>query len=305
MPQIHLAVAENAFQELFNRVRDQFTWSVADENSFGPFIANYALGIHLEGGTIDLIDNPGPDRVVISELDVVVDELLLQIGFDIPEFCTPPICLFWIPFIGCVGIPSFCLFEDTPDFGIDLDLGGLIEIEFSGAFGVTTTYFNDPANAGMIAHEAYENDVPNRWQFFLQNIQWTDTDFDIADTVGNIIEQAILSAITTALPAIPGIVMDVIEFLVGGLIQLITAILDLPDDLQEWLADLLQTNLLILNQIVTAVANYLAAQNPIFEFPDPYPIATNGSLVPVLLPIQQVQTDITNIEFVIAADIGA
>ncbi len=303
MQHIRIAVSEEAFSALFNRIRDEFSWDNSNSVDLGPFTAGYGVGVRLEGGSINLQNSP--DRVVLSELDVVIDPLSLQIGIDLPTICTPSICLFWLPIVGCVlEIPSYCLFEDDIDFGIDLDLGNIIEAEISGAFNVVTNYFNNPANAGQSDHQAYFSDNANRWQFLLDPI-WLDLDIiDIADVIGNILDAAIDEAIDNFLSGAPGFVADLIEWLLGGIVDLIVGALDIFDDIDEWLSDLLGTSLGLFDTILTVVAQALAADNPIYEFPEPYPILTSGSLIPVLLPVANVDVDITDDEFLVLADVG-
>ncbi|MBX2872586.1 MAG: hypothetical protein KTR30_10815 [Saprospiraceae bacterium] len=303
MQHIRIAASEEAFKELFNRIRDDFSWSNSNSVDLGPFTAGYGVGVKLEGGSINLQNTP--DRVVLNELDVVIDPLFLQIGIDLPTICTPSICLFWLPIVGCVlEIPSYCLFEDDIDFGLDLDLGNIIEAEISGAFNVVTNYYNNPAKAGQSDHQAYFSDSANRWQFLLDPI-WLDLDIiDIADVVGNILDAAIDAAIDNFLGGAPGFVVDLIEWLFGGIVDLIVGALDIFDDIDEWLSDLLGVSLGLFDTILTVIAEFLAADNPIYEFQDPYPMLSSGSLIPVLLPIENVDVDITNDEFLVLADIG-
>lgn len=304
MAHANLAVSETAFNEIFDVFRDNFAISTSDSGSWGPFTASYSAGVRLEGGDIDLKNNP--DEVLIDELDIVYDPLSLNLGINFDPICTPSFCILWVPFAGCViRVPSFCLFEADPDISIPIDLGGLIQSEISGAFNVDTRYFNDPANAGMSAHAAKNAGFPNKWQFYLEPI-WLDLDIiDIADTVGNILDAAIDWAIDTFLGPLPGVIKDVFSFVLGGLVDAIRAILDIGDDIDEWLSDLFGVSFGLFDFVLAEVAKYFANLYPIFEFEDPYPImeASDG-LIPVLMPVQNIETDITDSEFVISADVG-
>jgi len=304
MAHVNLAVNEAAFKEVFDVLRDNLALSTSDSGSWGPFSASYSAGFRLEGGDIDLKNNP--DEVHIDELDIVYDPLSLTLGIDIPELCTPSFCLIWIPFAGCVlRVPSYCIFSADPDISIPIDLGGIIQSEISGAFNVDTRYFNDPANAGMSEHLAQANGVPDKWQFYLEPI-WLDLDLiDIADTVGNILDAAIDWAIDTLLGPLPGVIKDIFSWFLGGIVDVIRGILDIGDDIDEWLSDLFGVSFGLFDFVLTEVAKYFANKYPFFEFENPYPIMeATSDLIPVLMPVANIQTDITDTEFVISADIG-
>jgi hypothetical protein len=100
MPHVNLAASEAAFKDLFATFRDSIAFSTSDSGDFGPFSASYSAGVRLEGGDVDLRD--APDRVLIDELDVVIDPLTLSLGIDIPEVCIGGFCILWLPFAGCV-----------------------------------------------------------------------------------------------------------------------------------------------------------------------------------------------------------
>lgn len=304
MAHVNLAVSETAFKEVFKVLRDNLTMSTSDSGSWGPFSASYSTGFRLEGGNIDLKNNP--DEVHIDELDIVYDPLSLNLGIDIPEICTPSFCILWLPFVGCVlEIPSICLFSADPDITIPIDLSGLIQSEISGAFNVKTKYFDDPANAALSVHEAHLSNVPDKWLFYLDPI-WLDIDLiDFSDTIGNILDAAIDWVIDTLLAPIPGVIKDVLSWFLGGLVDIIRGILDIGDDIDEWLSDLFGVSFGLFDFVLTAIADYFANKYPIFEFENPYPIMeASGSLIPVLMPIENISTDITDNEFVISADIG-
>ena len=304
MSHTNLAVSEKAFKKVFNVLRDNLAMSTSDSGSWGPFSASYDAGFRLEGGDIDLKNNP--DEVHIDELDIVYDPLSLTLGIDIPEFPIPSVCLLRLPFVGCViRIPSITLFSADPDITIPLDLSGLIQSEISGAFNIVTKYFDDPANAALSVHEAHLSNIPDKWQFYLDPI-WMDIDLiNFGDTVGNILDAAIDNAINTLLAPLPGIIKDVFSWFLGGLVDVIRDILDIGDDIDEWLSDLFGVSFGLFDFVLTAIADYFASKYPIFEFENPFPIMeSSGGLIPVLLDIQNISTDITDDEFVISADIG-
>ena len=303
MPHINLAASESAFRELFNRLRDSLSIVKSDSGSFGPFTASYSAGIRLEGGTVDLRDSP--DEVRINELDVVIDPLTLNLGIDIPEICVGGWCIIPTPFGCALRLPRYCLFSNDPDINLSLNLGGLITSEISGAFDLKEVYFTNPAHAGLSNHQAYYANKQHEWQFYLDPI-WIDFDLiDISDTVGNILDAAIDAAINGLLGWLPGWVKDILSWLLGGIVDIVRALLDIFDDIDEWLSDLFGVSFGLFDFIATWVADELAKKNPVFAFEDPYPmLPPDGSLIPVLVPIRQVDVNIESTEVIISADIG-
>ena len=153
--------------------------------------------------------------------------------------------------------------------------------------------------------DAEDAGIPNQWQIFL--VPGTvDVDvFDIADIVGDLLEQAVSAAIDSILPG-PDWMKDIILDLLGPIIDLIRDILDLPDDIAEWFSDLLGVNLGLLNSLVGFIASAVANDHPI-PFEDPLPImdATPGGLIPVKIPIRNLTVSVTDDEMILGADVGA
>lgn len=305
MSQVTLAASEKSFEALFEFLRDNFHETASDSADFGPFTASYEVGVRLADGTVDLQSN---NTILLSELDVVYDPLILRLGIDIPEVCVGGFCIIPNPFGGCIlRAPKICVFSASPDIQLELNLSGLIQSEISGTFSIDTRYFFDPARLpGMTDHDAEDAGVPNKWQFFL-NPGWLDIDLiDIADTVGNILDTAIDNAVDGLLGWLPGWARDLIKAILGSLVDLIRAILDIADDIQEWLSNLLGVSLGLFNLVVTLVADFFAQKFPIFEFEDPFPVLdAEGGLIAVKVPIRDVDVSVTNDEMIITANVGA
>ena len=131
----------------------------------------------------------------------------------------------------------------------------------------------------MTPVQAQNAGIPNEWRVFLDP-ETVDVDvFDIADIVGDLLEDAVTDAINALLPG-PQWAKDLVLAILGPIIDLIRAILDLPDDIEEWFSDLLNVSFGLLDVIITAVADYFAAANALFSFEDPYPILTDGPYSP-------------------------
>jgi hypothetical protein len=95
-------------------------------------------------------------------------------------------------------------------------------------------------------------------------------------------------------------------------IDLIRAILDIPDDIQEWISDLLNVSFGVLDFVATALADFFAARFPIVEIEDPYPMLEKApnpntpapDLVPVKIPILDLRVFNDAQEMVIEANVG-
>lgn len=305
MSHLTVAVSETTFGDLFDTVRDGLARSTSGSADLGPFSVAWNAGFRLEGGSVDL---QADDSVRIDELDVVYDPLDLTLGVDLPEVCVGGFCIIPNPFGGClVRAPRICVFSADPDITLPLDLGGLIVSEISGAFRVRTRYAVDPGRTpGMTDLDAEDLGIPNAWQVLLDPI-WLDVDLiDVADTVGNVLDAAIETAVDGLLGFLPGWARDVIKAILGPIVDLVRAILDIGDDIDEWLSNLLGVSIGLFDFVLTAVADHFADRTPVFEFEDPYPILDyDGPLIPVKVPMRSVSVRVNDVEMIVEADVGA
>lgn len=313
MAHLTLAASEGTFQALFEGIRNNFRFTRSDSADFGPFTASYSLDAHLEGGSVDLrADN----TVQIKELDIKWDTLDFSLGLDIPERCIGGFCIIPTPWGCALRAPRICVFSEDPDISITLPLGNLITSEISVTGSLATRYATNPARpAGLNDWDAQDANpsLANHWQLFVDP-QTVDLDvFDIADIVGDLLENALNAAIDNLLSFLPGWARDLIRAIFGPLIDLIRSILDLGDDIQEWISDLLNVSFGILDFILQLVADYFASQYPVHQIEDPYPImeaAANpnpGSpalIVPVKIPIRDLRVFNDDQEMVLEANIG-
>jgi hypothetical protein len=312
MPHLRVAASEAAFKKLFDKVVEKFVLEKADSKDLGPFTAGYDIKIHLENGSVDL----RPDGTVhVKELDIKWDRLNLSLGIDIPEKCILGGCLIPTPFGCLLEIPPICLFSADPDIQIVLPLSnGLITSEISITGRLLTRYHVNPDRpASMDQWDAQLPDPPlnNTWQLFLEP-QFVDVDLvDVADTVGDLLDEAIETAIAAL--GIP----DVIADLLGSIVDLVRVILDIGDDIQEWLEDLLGVSLGLENIIGQALIEHFVTDEPLFELEDPYPIlgeAPNPNdkqgqpplpkLVPVKLPIRDLTVSNNDVELILEGNVG-
>ncbi|MEQ1518478.1 MAG: hypothetical protein ABL931_18515 [Usitatibacteraceae bacterium] len=313
MAHLNIAASEKTFATLFNALRDNFRLAKSDSGDFGPFAASYALKAHLEGGTVDLrADN----TVQIKELDVKWDQLDLTLGFDIPEICVGGFCIIPTPFGCALRAPNFCIFSDDPDVSVTLPLSGLLTSELSVTGSLLTKYRLDPMRPpGMNDWDAQDAtpSLANHWQLFVDP-QTVDVDiFDIADIVGDLLENAVNTVVDGLLGFLPEWARSIIHAILGPIIDLVRAILDIPDDIQEWISDLLNVSFGILDFVLQVVADYFANKNPLHEIEDPYPIleaAVNPNpggtipLVPVKIPVRNLRVFNNDVEMILEANVG-
>lgn len=303
MSDMTVAASEPTFAKLFNAVRDGFSYASSGSDSAGPFSVGYSLAMHLEGGTVDL---RGDNTVRVGELDIKWDSLAVWLGIDIPSICVGGWCIIPTPFGCALRLPAKCFFTDNPDIKLPLDVSGLLTSEISLIASLRTAYRVDPNRLSWMDYlDAQDAGVPNKWQVFLDP-ESVDIDvFDVADIVGDLLEDAIDAAVDGLLGGLPGWARSLIKAILGPVVDLVRAILDLPDDIGEWLEDLLGTSLGLLDTIATAILDYFAAENELLEFEDPYPVLeAAGSLIPVKVPMEDFTVRVTDDEMVVEANIG-
>jgi len=312
MPHLRVAASEAAFKKLFDKVVEKFVLEKADHKDLGPFTVGYDVKIHLEGGKVDL---RADGTVQVKELDIKWDRLNLSFGINIPEFCIPGFCLIPNPFGGCIlEIPPLCAFSADPDIQIVLPLGGLITSEISITGRLRTRYHvNTDRPADMDQWDAQIQDPPlnDTWQLFLDP-QFVDIDLvDVADSVGDLLDQAIEDAVAAL--GIPGPIAAIL----GSIVDIVRAILDIPDDIQEWLSDLLGVSLGLENIIGQALIEHFVTDEPLFELEDPYPVLDKApnpnnkqgqpplpDLVPVKLPIRDLTVSNNDVELILEGSVG-
>ncbi len=304
MSHLTVAASEDAFRLLFGFLRDNFTFSSSDSADFGPFTASYAVALHLKGGTIDLRDD---NTVQVRELDIKWDTLQLCLGVDIPEICVGGFCIIPTPFGCALRAPRICVFSADPDINFCLDLSGVITSEISITASPIIKYRVDPARTpGMADLDAEDANIPNKWQVFIDPVTLDIDVFDVADMVGDLLENAVNAAINGLLGFLPQWAKDLILAILGPIIDLIRAILDLPDDIGEWIADLLGVSFGLFNLLLTFVADYFANKTPLHELEDPYPILpASGGLIPVKIPIRDLAVRVNTKEMILEGNVGA
>lgn len=301
MSHLTVAASDDAFEQMFKLVRDSFTYANSDSVNFGPFSASYSVKLHLEKGSIHLNDD---GTIEIDALDVVWDTLTLEVCFDFPGFTIPGFCIIPDPWNGClVGIP------DIPIGGpicVPLDLSGLVSEISKVRAHLKAKYFIDPGRLpGWTDLQAEFAGKPNKWQIFIDPDFVSVDPIDVPASIGNLFENLIEKAIKDLLPGwLPGWVKDLLMALLQPVVDIVKAVLDVFDSVEDFLQDLIGEKLDLLGQIETAVADYFANKYPIWEFEDPYPILTDGPLIPVKIPLRNLKADVNSKEMIVTGDIG-
>lgn len=308
-----VAVSESTFQRAIDLLVANFSFAKAGSEDFGTFSAGYDIQAHLEGGTIDLrADN----TVQLRELDIKWDRLEVSLGLDIPEICVGGGCIPMPWPIPDICLPRVCVFDDDPDIAITLDFAPFVAQEISLTGSIDVRYW-DPSTVppGFDLCETLRDfltdaDIikpfPNhtQWHLFLDP-ESIDIDlFDFPDIIGDLFENALTDAIEALIPG--GWVRDLILANIGGIADLIRFLLDIPDEIEEWLSDLFNISFGLLDFIGTLILDFFGHCVPIYRIDDPYEImpASNG-LIPVTIPIRNLTAFVNDVELVVQTDVGA
>ena len=280
------AVSEKVFQRIFGVIRDtgKFKINLAPQTLTILGVTGSAsakIEFHLANGSVSF----QPDGTIkIDELDIKWDKLDVKLGLNIPKFCIEvPVPVLYPPFYEMVTLG--CLFEDNPDISFTLHLPTGFTTEISANAGIKTYY-------GL--------GTPNEWLVYITPSR-VDLDFiDIADTVGDFLDTALNAAINAlGLPSWADPFVD-------SLVDLVRGFLDIPDDLGEWLQNLIFDTLGIESTIESYIAIWLADSMPIFSLEDPKQVMeAKGNLIPVKLPIEYLGATIDDNELTLILDVGA
>ena len=325
MAHLTVAASESAFKRSVEVLRDSIVWEKQDSADFGPFTAGYHVKGHLEGGDVDLrADN----TIEIKELDVRWDKLEFSLGLDIPEICVGGGCINLPWPLPDICLPRICVFSADPDVAIAVDLAPFVaqEVSFTGSLDIRYYDASLPPPPGFdpcaLLRDALINAdvIPplpdhNQWHLFIDP-QTVDIDlFDFADIVGDLIEDALVAAVTAIIPG--GWVRDLIIAIIGGIADLIRFLLDIPDEIDEWLSDLFNVSFGLFDFLVQIVLDFFGNCVPIYRIDDPFELlpaqVTNDvflsgasvTLVPVTLPIRNLSATVNDVEMVVVADVGA
>ncbi len=303
MSDITLAASADAFEQIFNDVQKNFTFSKSDSGSFGPFSASYAIALHLQDGTLTLNND---NTIEVADLQIVFDTLDVEVCFNLPGWCVGGFCIVPDPWNGClVNFPGFCIGGPICP---SLDLSGLVSEITEFKAGLDVNYYIDPARLPSWSDlDAEMHGHPNKWQIFIDPTVVDINPIDVPATVANLLEKAVKDAIEDLIPGwVPDWAIDILWAIIGPIVEFIVEELGILGSIADWLESLLDDDFNLLSVIETAIADYFASQYPIYQFEDPYPVLpASGSLIPVKVPIRNLTATIDSQEMVVLANVGA
>ncbi|WPP52763.1 hypothetical protein [Catalinimonas niigatensis] len=282
----HLTVAlsEDTFARIFRTIQSNTTFHITGERTIangglGKVIADVDIKFRLNNGSISFANN---NIINIDELDIQWDKLSVRFRFDIREICTPKVC---VPFTD-ICTPQWCIFEGDSDFDIPLNIPAIFTSEVSITASPKVYYGTAPLTQWLV----YLDPGP------------VDVDLiDVSDTVGDLLDNAIETVVDAlGLP-------DIVEDILGVFSDVIRTLLDVGDDVGEWISDLIFNTLGISVGISELIAGNLADKSPLLKLPDPLiimPTETGPPLLPAVgIPIEFLGAEVNTDELILTVDI--
>lgn len=325
MAHLTVAVSEAALRTSVGLLVGAVKWEKQGFKDMGAFSAGYHVKGHLEGGAVDL---RADGSISVKELDVKWDKLEVTLGLDIPEICVGGGCINLPWPLPDICLPRVCVFSRDPDISISPDFAAFVAQEISFTGRVLVRYFDassppppgfDPCGflRNVLSGTGVIPPLPtsNQWHVHVDP-QSIDIDlFDFADVVGDLVEDALTAAVEALIPG--GWVRDLILAIVGGIGDLIRFILDIPDEIDEWLSDLFNVSFGLLDFLAQIVLELFGRCVPIYRIDDPFEllpaklshdVLLSGApvmLVPVKVPVKDLAVTVDDVELVLQAEVGA
>ncbi|WP_153800501.1 hypothetical protein [Foetidibacter luteolus] len=279
MSDVTFSVNESTFKAVFNKA---YPGKKLNFNESGSKVLVW-LGvegeIHIEGaGGIEFEDG---NTFLLKELEIGWDKLILRLGLDVPNVEIGKFCLlrmprsipFWgdAPFLGdecLVEFPGVTLFTGKPDIGpFKLNLNAIIPYIVTEIGGRYFIYINK------------EKDSSGKF-YQMVHAKPTAVDVDpisISDTMGKlpaIIQGGIYYAASQMIKYIPQTWMvDVVLSFLGfpTLTAFLLDLLDIHDDVEDWLMDVLNVSIGIDNVLYQLIFQEMLESKELFKIEDPYP----------------------------------
>jgi hypothetical protein len=282
-----------------------FGFDVSGGGDFGGFVAAYDGRLVLKGGTLELRDD---GTVRLRELDARWDKLDFTLGVTLHEMSFGG-GVVDLPVGGSVSLPGVTVFSGDPLVGVTVDLAPFVKHELSLVASPLIQHFEPGItpigpNCQKLHTALGIDDTKQQWRVFCDP-QTIDFDlFDFADTVGDLFEQAFTDAVGKLLPHGP--LHDLILAAIGSVADLLRTLLDIPDDISEWLSDLFNVSLGVFNLVLQFVADFFGKCVSFFQLDDPYPMfPETEDLAEVTVPVKNLTATVSDVELVVTADIGA
>jgi hypothetical protein len=308
MADLTIAVSEAVCAKTLEVVVANFGFDVSDQADFGAFRVGYDGRLFLKGGSLELRDD---GTIRLRELDARWDKLDFSLAVKLPEISFGG-GLVEVP-LGSILLPGTGVFSGGKTVTFTVHLAPFVKHELSLVASPLIQHF-DPATTAIgkhcqDLHTALDiDDTKPQWRIFCDP-QTIDFDlFDFADTVGDLFEDAFTDALDAALPR--GLLHDLILAGIGSIADLLRTLLDIPDDISEWLSDLFNVSLGVFNLILQFVADFFGKCISFFQLDDPYPmfpktVEKGVELPDVTVPLEHLTATVSDVELVVTADIGA
>jgi hypothetical protein len=268
MSDVTFSVNERTFKAVFNKIYPSVKLPFDGSNVVAQVWYGVEGEIHIEGaGDINFEDG---NTFLLRELDIGWDKLILRLGFDIPTIRIGKFCLLRVPddapFMAgeCLyEFPGVTLFDGAPDIGpVKLNLNAIVQYivtEISGRYTIGIQKDGD-------------------YQKVYADPEAIDVDpISINDTLGKlpgIVQAGVYAASAQILAMVPQAWMvDVILSFLG--FPTVTAylldLLDIHDDMEEWLMDVLNVSIGIDNLLYQVIFEEMLKRKELFKIEDPYP----------------------------------
>ena len=308
MADLTIAVSEAVCAKTLEVVVANFGFDVSDQADFGAFRVGYDGRLVLKGGSLELRDD---GTIRLRELDARWDKLDFSLAVKLPEISFGG-GLVEVP-LGSILVPGTGVFSGGKTVTFTVHLAPFVKHELSLVGSPLIQHFEPGVTPigkhCQDLHTALDiDDTKQQWRVFCDP-QTIDFDlFDFADTVGDLFEEAFTGALDAALPR--GLLHDLILAGIGSIADLLRTLLDIPDDISEWLSDLFNVSLGVFNLILQFVADFFGTCISFFQLDDPYPmfpktVEKGVELPDVTVPLEHLTATVSDVELVVTADIGA
>ena len=308
MADLTIAVSEAVCAKTLEVVVANFGFDVSDQADFGAFRVGYDGRLVLKGGSLELRDD---GTIRLRELDARWDKLDFSLAVKLPEISFGG-GLVEVP-LGSILVPGTGVFTGGKTVTFTVHLAPFVKHELSLVGSPLIQHFKPGVTPigkhCQDLHTALDiDDTKQQWRVFCDP-QTIDFDlFDFADTVGDLFEEAFTGALDAALPR--GLLHDLILAGIGSIADLLRTLLDIPDDISEWLSDLFNVSLGVFNLILQFVADFFGTCISFFQLDDPYPmfpktVEKGVELPDVTVPLEHLTATVSDVELVVTADIGA
>jgi hypothetical protein len=277
MSDVAFSINEATFNTVFSKALVSLKQLPFDgSSSIGPLWIGVEGAVHIDdAGDIDFEDG---NTFLLKELDIGWDSLILRLGFDLPTVTIGKFCVFRFPedtpFVGgeCIfEFPGVTLFADAPDIGpVKLNLNAIISFivtEISGHFKID---IRKEGNFQKIYGDVLEIDVDP---------------ISINDTFGKlpaIIKVGVASAAALIVSKVPQVwLLDAVLGILGlpSVTQWVLDLLDIGDDIEEWLMDKLNFSIGIDDLLYQVIFDEVLKTSAILEIDDPFPFVPEFSAI--------------------------